>query len=363
MAQTRRAGLQAAANWFVRAASVAGVAVGAVGEAKAVDVAAPAVAPGSAGATVAGGEAGAGGATDAQPEARDLSLERPVGKDWQLLGDIQYRTLAVRDEDPANDQRMLYRLQAGYDPPVPGLTVFAHIGFEQRFVSVQGESGVRMEDAVLGAMFQHDVSLERLGWDRSLGFLHRLRFFLPTSFRSQQDDLYLAAQWSTRARVRLLDRLFAGLQGALHYRAYEYAEQAGPGGEALPHYAAEVLAFAEYSPLVSRELGSLTLGADVYADETIDYAARDPASLRAADLPPGTLAGSTGTLLGAGSNDTFVSPHFGYDFYVTYRPPIEHLQLTASIEQVGNAVRYGESRVFLFHRDETELVLRLTATY
>ncbi len=342
---------------------MAAIAVASLGEAKAMDAPAPALGPDAAHATVSGAEAALGGATDAQPEARDLSLDRPVGKDWQLLGDVQYRTLAVRDEDPANDQRLLCRLQAGYDPPVPGLTVFARVGLEQRFVSVEGESGLRMEDTVLGAMFQHQVSLERLGWDRSLAFLHRLRFFLPTSFRSQQDDLYLAAQWSTRARVRLFDQLFAGLQGALHYRAYEYAEQAGPGGEALPHYVAEVLAFAEYSPLVSPELGTLTLGADVYADETIDYASRDPASLRAADLPPGTLAGSTDTLVGAGTNDTFVSPHFGYDFYVTYRPPIEHLQVTASIEQVGNAVRYGESRVFLFHRDETELVLRLTATY
>jgi hypothetical protein len=163
--------------------------------------------------------------------------------------------------------------------------------------------------------------------------------------------------------VRLLEQVFAGLRGVLHYRVHEYAEQAGPGGQALPRFAAEAQAFAEYSPPVSSELGTLTLGADVHVDETIDYPSRDPASLGPNELPPGTLAGRTDTIVGAGTSDSFVSPHFGYDLYLTYRPPIEHLSFMASLEQVGNAVRYGESRLFLFHRDETELVLRVTATY
>jgi hypothetical protein len=297
-----------------------------------------------------------------QTEARDLSVQRPINKDWQLLGELQYRTLAVRDEDPANDQRMFYRLQGAYDP-LPNLTVFARLGLEQRFVSVEDESGVRMEDTAFGAMYQHSVSVAGPGWQRPVNLLHRLRLFLPTSFQSQQDDLYLAAEWTTRARVRLVDQLFAGVRGLLHYRVNEYAEQAGPGGEALPRFVADALLFAEYSPLVSAEHGTLTVGADIHADATIDYPSRDPASLDPDDLPPGTLGGRTDTILGAGTSDSFYNPHFGYDLYVLYQPPIEHVLFMASLEQVGNAVRYGESRLFFFHRDETELVLRVVGTY
>jgi hypothetical protein len=295
-------------------------------------------------------------------EARDLTVQRPVTKPWQVLGEVQYRALVVRDEDPANDQRMLYRLGFNY-AALPRLILSARAGVSQRFVSEPDESGFRLDDSALSASYQHDVDLARLGWDRSLGLAHRLRVYLPTSRRSQQDDLYFATEWMTRARIRLTDQLFGGLRGVLQYHAHGYAEQSGPGGEALPRVVMEALAFVEYSPLVSPSLGTLTVGADVYADQTIDYPSRDPGEISEGELPPGTLADRTDTLVGAGSTDTFSSPHFGYDLYVVYQPPIEHLQFMASLEQVGNAVRYGESRLFLFNRDETEFALRVVVTY
>jgi hypothetical protein len=288
-------------------------------------------------------------------------VQRPVQKPWQVLGEVQYRALAVRDDDPANDQRMLYRLQFNY-AVAPDVILSARAGVQQRFVSVEGESGLRLEDTALSASMQQNVSLARLGWDRALALVHRLRIYLPTSFRSQEDDLYFAAEWMTRARVRLVDQLFAGLRGVLQYHAHEYAEQAGPGGEALPRVVAEMLAFAEYSPLVSPTLGTLTVGADVYADQTIDYPSRDPGQLSGSELPPGTLAERTDSFVGAGTTDTFASPHLGFDLYVVYQP-LEHLQFMASLEQAGNAVRYGESRLYLFNRDETEIALRVLATY
>jgi hypothetical protein len=295
-------------------------------------------------------------------EARDLSVQRPIAKPWQVLGEVQYRALVVRDEDPANDQRMLYRL--GYSYALrPELILAARGGVSQRFVSEEDESGFRLDDTALSASYQHEVDLARLGWDRSLGLVHRLRVYLPTSRRSQQDDLYFAAEWMTRARVRVTDQLFTGLRGVLQYHAHGYAEQSGPGGEALPRVVVEALAFLEYSPLVSPSLGTLTVGADVYSDQTIDYPSRDPGQISADELPPGTLADRTDTLVGAGSTDIFSSPHFGYDLYVVYQPPFEHLQFMASLEQVGNAVRYGESRLFLFNRDETEFALRVMVTY
>jgi hypothetical protein len=302
------------------------------------------------------------GSASAEParEARDLSLQRPIGKRWQLLGEVQYRALAVRDADPANDQRMLYGLQGSYALR-PELLLAARVGLEQRFVRVDDESGVRFTDSALSALYQQSLSLAPLGWDRPLSLVHRLRVLLPTSFRSQQDDLLLATDWMTRARVRVTGQLFAGLRGLVQYRAHQFAEQAGPGGPALPRLVAEALAFAEYSPIVSPELGTLTLGGDVYADQTIDYPSRDPGSLDAADLPPGTL--DSGDVLGAGTTDTFASPHFGFDLYVIYQPPVEHVLLMASLEQAGNAARYGETRLYLFHRDETEVALRVLLSY
>jgi hypothetical protein len=296
--------------------------------------------------------------TESTREARDLSLQRPVERSWQLVGEVQYRSLLVRDEDPANDQRMFYRAQLGY-APVPNLILSLRGGVQQRFVSVEGESGVRLEDTAVSALLQQPVELG--GWNRTLAFVHRLRVYLPTSFRSQQDDLYFAAEWMTRARLRITGQLFAGMRGILQYHAHEYAEQAGPGGLSLPRVVGEALAFAEYSPLVSPEHGTLTIGADVYANQTIDYPSRDPGNVVGAGLPPGTL--DSDSIRGTGTTDTFSSPNVGYDLYVMYQPPIEHVLLMASLEQVGSALRYGEYRVNLFHRDETELGLRLLLTY
>jgi hypothetical protein len=324
-------------------------------------LAAPEAAVG-AGPTTAPSSSTTPGTVGAEParEARDLSLQRPLDKRWQLLGELQYRALAVRDDDPANDQRLLYGLQGSYALR-PELLVSARVGLEQRFVSVDDESGLRFTDSALSALYQQSVSLAPLGWDRPLSLVHRLRALFPTSFRSQQDDLLFATDWMTRARVRVTGQLFAGLRGLLQYRAHEFAEQAGPGGQALPRLVAEALAFTEYSPIVSPELGTLTLGADVYADQTVDYPSRDPGSLDAGDLPPGTLDGDD--VLGAGTTDTFSSPHFGFDLYVIYQPPVEHVLLMASLEQAGNAARYGETRLYLFHRDETEVALRVLLSY
>ncbi len=329
----------------------------------------PAAPTGGEGATVTGGQAGATGgpgqseAVDEETrEARDLSLPREVDKPWQVLGEAQYRALLVRDTDPANDQLMFYRLQLNYEV-VHNLILSARGGVVQRFVTVEDETGVRLEDASVGALLQQSVGLQGIGWDRELSLAHRLSVFLPTSFRSQEEDLLFAASLSSRARVRVTGQLFAGLVGVLQYHAHEYAEQSGPGGGLVPRFVAQGLAFAEHSPLVSPDYGTLTFGADVYINQTIGYPSGDPGDIPASDLPLGTLASNTDSIIGAGTTDTFGSPSFGYDVYAIYQPPFEHLLFMASLEQAGNAQRYGETRVYLFHRDETELALRLIVTY
>ena len=293
-------------------------------------------------------------------DVRDVLLKRPDEKSWRVAGDAQYRQLLITDEDPANDRYMLYRAQVSYYP-LRWLSLFARLGVFQRFVAVQGESGLRMEDTVLGATAEQWLPLESLGWQRTLQLSHSLRAYLPTSFASHEQNLYLAAEWSTRARLRLVDELFAGVRGTLHYRFNEYAEQAGPEGGTLPRFVFELRPFVEYSPIVSETWGTLTLGADVAWDETVDYPSRDPDSLSASELPPGTLTAST--VSGSGSSDSFVTPHYGYDLYVIYAPPVPYLSFSVSLEQAGNVVRYGEPRLYFVHRDQTELAFHLAVTY
>ena len=305
-----------------------------------------------------GASSGAGaGVIDREPDAGEL-LEPRVGKRWQLTAEAQYRSLLITDEDPANDRYMLYRLQGAYQLQ-SWLSVYAQLGLFQRFVSVEGESGLRLEDTVLGAFAEQSVSLAP--WERTLGLVHRLRILLPTSFQSQEQDLILAAEWSTRARLRLVGQLYVGLRGTLHYRFHEYAEQAGSEGGALPRFVAEALAFVEYWPLVSKKWGALALGAQLSGGETVDYPSLDPGSVDESQLPPGTLAADD--LSGAGDSDSLVTPHYGYALYVSYVPPIPHLSFTVSLEQSGSAVRYGEPRLYFVHRDETELALRLSASF
>jgi hypothetical protein len=296
------------------------------------------------------------------PGAREELLQRPLSKPWRLAADVQYRSLLITDEDPANDRYFLYRAQASYYP-LRWLSVFTRLGLYQRFVSVEGESGLRMEDAILGATAEQSVSLAPLGWQRRLGLSHWLRVYLPTSFASHEQNLYLAMEWSTRARLRLVGELFAGVRGTLHYRFHEYAEQAGPEGGTLPRFVVELRPFIEYSPLVSDQWGTLTVGANLIGDETLHYPSRDPASISSSQLPPGTLAGSNDSIAGSGSSDSLVEPHYGYDVYAVYKPPIPYLSFIASLEQSGNVVRYGEPRLYFIHRDQTEFSLRLVATY
>ncbi|MEY4545417.1 MAG: hypothetical protein RL685_1612 [Pseudomonadota bacterium] len=309
-----------------------------------------------------GGDAAVGTAltTADALDPRDAQRRRPPGKPWRVIADGQYRSLLVTDEDPANDRYLLYRLQGSYFP-LSWLSVFARVGLFQRFVATEDESGFRMEDTVLGATAEQPIPLAPWGWQRTLLLSHSLRVYLPTSFASSQQDLYFAGEGSTRAQLRIWGQLVAGVRGTVHYRFHEYAEQAGPGGGTLPRLVVSARPFVEYSPLSSERWGRLTLGADLYGDETVDYPSRDPATLGAATLPPGTLSASR--LNGANSSDSFVTPHYGHDLYAVYTFPNRHVSVVLSLEQNGNVVRYGEPRLYFIHRDQTELALQVSANY
>jgi hypothetical protein len=284
-------------------------------------------------------------------------------KDWYVQGEVRFSMLAVTDETPSNDRAMWYRLQGGYKP-LDWLTVFGRFGLDQKFVRYDGESGVRMQDTLLGALATHSVSLADIGWDTKLSFAHRVGFYLPTSFDSQLQDLYVAPEYYGQAKLQLYDQLYFGLTGILQYRFHKYAEQAGPSGGTLPRFVAAGLAFLEYSPLASKTFGTVTVGGDFYGYEVVDYPAIDQDSLTETELPAGVNLPEEDRT-GSQASDVYSAPQYGYDLYVAYTAPIEEVSLTLSIslEQGANVIRGGEPRVFFFHRDETVLAFTLTGRY
>lgn len=320
--------------------------------------------PGGATADPAQAKQAAEGDEDAQVAARNIDLAQAEGKAWTVTGRVQFRTLVITDEDPANGRLLDYRLQASY-ALLEWLQVLARTGINQRFVAQPGESGVRMQDTLLAGVAIHSLSLKGIGLDRDVSFLHRLGVFLPTSFESQQQDLYLAPELLSQARVRLFDQVFFGLTGVFQYRFHKYAERAGYAeGGTLPRVVLAGLSFLEYTPLASKTFGSLTVGGDIYGYEIVHYPSHSQASVEQVSLPQGVSVRGE-DLIGDQASTVHVSQQYGYDLYLTYVPPLpdHNLALTVSWEQGGRVLRDGVVNMFGFHRDETTLAFTLTARY
>ncbi len=115
----------------------------------------------------------------------------------------------------------------------------------------------------------------------------------------------------------------------------------------------------------------MTLGADAYAYESVDYPARDQGSFSAVTLPDGVEVDPAATS-GAQASDVYAAPHYGYDLYVNYVPrlalgdegaSVDNFAFAASLSQGGNVLKNGEPRVFFFNRDETVLAFKIAARY
>lgn len=282
-------------------------------------------------------------------------------KPWILYAELAARLLVVSDEDPANDRSVSYRA-VGYWSLLEWLHLVGQVGATQHFVRVEDESGVRLQDVFLGALASQRASVDVFGAPRSLSLVHRAGAYLPTSFDSQQRDLYTALEWVTLARLALLERLGVGARGVLQYRFHRYAEAGGPAGGTLPRLLGEARVFIDYSPLLSARHGRLTVGAEVYGSESVDYAARPQSALEQTRLPAGVDASRVDTT-GASASEVFSSPGYGYELYVAYAPPTRGLLASLTFEQGSGLLRHGEPRLFLFHRDEASLTLSLSGTY
>ena len=291
--------------------------------------------------------------------ARNLALTGAKKKSWSVNARVQFRTLVVTDEDPANGRTMDYRLSANYRP-LPWLMLLGRVGLNQQFVAQPDESGVRLQDSLLAGLAFHSVSLEALGLDRKISFMHRLGVYLPTGYQSQLQDLYAAPEWLTQATIPIIPSLTFGVIGLGQYRFHKYAEQAGQQGGTLPRVVLAGLTFLEYSPLQSQTFGTLTLGADFYGYHNVDYPARSQDTFQRGGVP---IPIRDEDLDGEVASDVYQSESFGYDVYLTYLPPVPYFALTVAWEQGAPLIRDGVTYFRAFNRDETTVSVTLTARY
>lgn len=304
------------------------------------------------GEAVAGAEAGgtntatrADGAASSPASTvfRNLSPGSGSARAYFVSAAVEFRMLAVTDVDPANDRALLYSVKGGYEL-IPRGVAFASLGLTQAFVAEEGESGFRFQDMQAGFDYSHDVGLGALGAaDRQINFAHRLSFYLPTSRESQAQDLYVAPQALSRARMTLIDRLVVGLDGSFQYRFHQFAERAGLGGGLNTQLVLRGLALVEYTPVDRPDVGTITIGIDATTSWFKKYRSRD-------DHASGT------------SSAALWLQDYGWDAYAVYAP-LPYLWASVSLQQGGHVLRDGIVNTFFVHRDESEIVFSLAGRY
>jgi hypothetical protein len=197
-----------------------------------------------------------------------------ASRPWFISGAIELRMLAISDEDPENGRQMFYGLRAGYSL-LPGLTVQAALGLSQDFVAEEGESGFRFTDLQLLGNYNWTLPIEAPWFHRDLALTHRAGFYLPTSRRSQDNDVYLVPELLNRARIDLIDRLYLGADLIMRYQIPQYAEGAGIGAPTLTQFLFAGTLALEYNVLESERYGYVTFGVDASSIYRVRYKALD----------------------------------------------------------------------------------------
>lgn len=288
-------------------------------------------------------------AEDAAAKTKDpqkSQLVRNIGESgssddrhWFVSGSLELRMLAISDEDPANDRSMVYAVRAGYGL-LPNLSLFAALALNQRFVAEEGESGFLFNDAQLAVNYNQSftIPLAALG-DHDLSLTHRAGFYLPTSRRSQANDIYLVPEFLERARINLVDRLYLGVDLIGRYQISKYAEGAGPDAPPLTQLLLAGTFAVEYNLLESDKFGFVTVGADLSSIYRVRYAARDSTDQRR------------------------WKQAYGWSLYAVYAP-YPWLAVTALLYTGDDVVRAdGARRIEFLDRDSSQLIFNVTARY
>jgi hypothetical protein len=257
---------------------------------------------------------------------------------YKVAALAQFRTLAIRDEDPANDQSMLYQLR-GEGRLSDRLTLGVRVGMTQAFSAEEGESGYRLQDTLASASYRTPVDL---GF-RELKLRHALGVYIPTSRASQQQDLYVAPQYSLSASLEVVKDLTFTLQPSLQYRWHEYAERAGYRGGMNTQVRYAVRGGLDYQVLDSSTFGNLAVGASAGSTWDQKYASRD-------------------AFTSDESDQVYVSENYDWEFHIEYAP-VDYLSAGIALEHGGRVLRDGIVNTFLVHRDETELAFTLSGSY
>jgi hypothetical protein len=277
----------------------------------------------------------------------DAEVEAPK-KPWKVGASVTFSRLVVGDDDPENDMALTYGAKAS--GKAAGVTAFLGVGLRSVFTDATGIPPDRLQDTRVGASYATPVEL---GDGLELGIKHQLELFLPTSTVSQKRDLYVAPMASVSLGMEPIEGLSVGLSPHFRYRFHGTALR--HGGSANVQYDTGVHVDADYT-LALGKFGDLTAGFSTGTVWVHKYDAPSNADIAADDL----ISGSATASLPNDTEQTFQT--YDYEVHLAYTP-LPYASLSVGLEQGGGVLRNGVVNTFLFHRDETQLVVSLSGSY
>lgn len=196
---------------------------------------------------------------------RDLVVTEAAAKrPFHVSGAVDYRMLAVSDEDPRNDRYTDWRLRGDYEV-WDKLFVFLRFRAIQLFTAEPDESGFLLLDTMAGFDYFQELKLDLspvLG-ERTLKFDHRLGFFFPSSRESRAQDLLFAPYALERVQCKIIPDLILTVDLWFRYHFHEYAERAGLEGGMNTQMDFGGSLGLEYVVFSHDWIGELALGASV----------------------------------------------------------------------------------------------------
>lgn len=280
-------------------------------------------------ATIAAAPAGTS-SVSAAPKADD--------KPFTLGVLAEFRTLAVSDEDPANDRGLFYRGELGW-VVTERVSGFIRAGVAHRFVEAGTAPAVRFQDLQVGGVYRDEL---RLSTDQKVDLRAQLGLFLPTSRASQRQTLYAAPELSVGATWSPMDWLGFDLGVLGQYRFVQFAERDGPGAPMNTQLVLGASLGAFVTPYQTENL-RWVLGGSLSTTTRKRYASVD-------------------TFESPSSDETFWDQLYGWSLYTSFTP-VAWLTASLALEQGGPVLRDGVVNVFFTKLEETELVLGLALRY
>ncbi len=283
--------------------------------------------------------------------AEKVTQGKEGDRSWSVWGNAEYRTLLVIDEDPINDQMLIWRA-GGSVMVAAGVRAFFRIDLTERFWDEPDGSGILLQDLRMGASYplELDVPLNFVGLGtQKATFESTLTLFLPTSRVSQNQDLYAAPRLSTKARLDVISGLRVGLDTLAQNNFHRDAER-DSGDPDLDARTRNYQFIASLGPAVEYglELPEPWVG-EIIAGSYLAWTYVMENNSRAGGVAEASSHGSW-------------RQDRGWGVFVEYAP-YEFLKAVLSLEQNSLVARDGIVNLVPFHRDETDFVFSVTGTY